>query len=150
MFIPHDEERGITPQDDSFLQRERWDLESTPPEKFPLLLHYHPLTIYRHQVLKQADVVMAMFLLGNEFTMEQKQRNYAYYDPLTTGDSSLSACIQSIVASEIGDYRAACRYFDFALLMDLANVVRQRVRRRAHRLRSRGLDGARVRLRRRA
>ena len=123
MFIPHDEERGITPQDDSFLQRERWDLESTPPEKFPLLLHYHPLTIYRHQVLKQADVVMAMFLLGNEFTMEQKQRNYAYYDPLTTGDSSLSASIQSIVASEIGDYRAACRYFDFALLMDLANVA---------------------------
>ena len=123
MFIPHDEERDITPQDDSFLQRERWDLENTPPEKFPLLLHYHPLTIYRNQVLKQADVVMAMFLLGNEFTMEQKQRNFDYYDPLTTGDSSLSASIQSIVASEIGDDRAAARYFDFALLMDLADVA---------------------------
>lgn len=122
MFIPYDEERGITPQDDSFLRRERWDLERTPPERFPLLLHYHPLAIYRRQVLKQADVVMAMFMLGNEFTMEQKRRNFAYYDPLTTGDSSLSASIQSIVASEIGDHRAAARYFDFALLMDLADL----------------------------
>ncbi len=123
MFIPYDPEKGITPQDDSFLDRERWDLENTPPEKFPLLLHYHPLAIYRKQVLKQADVVMAMFLLGNEFTPDQKARNFSYYDPLTTGDSSLSASIQSIVASEIGDYRAASRYFDFALLMDLANVA---------------------------
>ena len=74
-------------------------------------------------MLKQADVVMAMFLLGNEFTLEQKRRNFDYYDPLTTGDSSLSASIQSIVAAEIGDEDAACRYFDFALLMDLADVA---------------------------
>lgn len=122
MYVPHDAKRGITPQDDTFLDREIWDLESTPAENFPLLLHYHPLAIYRRQVLKQADVVMAMFLLGNEFDMEQKRRNFAYYDPLTTGDSSLSAGIQSIVASEIGREKDACRYFDFALLMDLADV----------------------------
>ncbi len=122
MRIPHDDERGITPQDDSFLEREVWDLENTPPERFPLLLHFHPLVIYRHQVLKQADVVMAMFLLGNEFTAEQKRRNFDYYDPLTTGDSSLSASIQSIVASELGDERRAARYFDHALLIDLAEV----------------------------
>ncbi len=66
---------------------------------------------------------MAMFMLGNEFSTELKQRNFAYYDPLTTGDSSLSASIQSIVASEIGDERAATRYFDFALLMDLADLA---------------------------
>ena len=123
MFIPYDNERGITPQDDSFLKHERWDLENTPADKFPLLLHYHPLTIYQRQVIKQADVVMAMFLLGNEFTMHQKRQNFAYYDPLTTGDSSLSASIQSIVASEIGDYHAASRYFNYALLMDLANIA---------------------------
>jgi alpha,alpha-trehalose phosphorylase len=123
MYVPHDPERDITPQDDTFLSRERWDLDGTPPEAFPLLLHHHPLAIYRHQVLKQADVVMAMFLLGNEFTVEQKRRNFEYYDPLTTGDSSLSASIQSIVAAEIGDERAANRYFDFALLMDLADVA---------------------------
>jgi alpha,alpha-trehalose phosphorylase len=122
MHVPYDEARGITPQDDSFLDREVWNLEDTPADKFPLLLHFHPLVIYRHQVLKQADVVMAMFLLGNEFTAEQKRRNFDYYDPLTTGDSSLSASIQSIVASELGDERRALRYFDHALLIDLADV----------------------------
>ena len=123
MFVPHDDARGITPQDATFLTHERWDLEATPAEHFPLLLHHHPLQLYRHQVLKQADVVMAMFLLGNEFSLEQKRRNFEYYDPLTTGDSSLSASIQSIVAAEIGEEGAACRYFDFALLMDLADVA---------------------------
>jgi alpha,alpha-trehalose phosphorylase len=123
MYIPHDPVRGITPQDATFLTHERWDLAHTPPARFPLLMHSHPLTIYRHQVLKQADVVMAMFLLGDEFSLEQKRRNFEYYDPLTTGDSSLSASIQSIVASEIGDEESACRYLDFALLMDLADVA---------------------------
>jgi len=123
MYVPYDEQRGITPQDDAFLDREVWDIENTPPERFPLLLHYHPLMIYRFQVLKQADVVMAMFMLGNEFTLEHKRRNFDYYDPLTTGDSSLSASIQSIVAAEIGYAAAADRYFDFALLVDLADIA---------------------------
>jgi alpha,alpha-trehalose phosphorylase len=101
MHVPFDEDRGIHPQDDTFLDREVWDLDSTPREKFPLLLHYHPLVIYRRQVLKQADIVLAMFLLGNEFSEEQKRRNFEYYDPLTTGDSSLAACVQSIIAAEI-------------------------------------------------
>ena len=79
--------------------------------------------MYRRQVLKQADVVMAMFLLGNEFDVEQKRRNFAYYDPITTGDSSLSASIQSIVAAEIGEHDAACEYLDYALLVDLADVA---------------------------
>jgi alpha,alpha-trehalose phosphorylase len=87
-----------------------------------LLLHYHPLVIYRFQVLKQADIVLAMFLLGNEFSDEQKLRNFDYYDRLTTGDSSLSACVQSIVAAEVGREQEALEYFGHALLMDLANV----------------------------
>jgi alpha,alpha-trehalose phosphorylase len=116
MYVPHDPVRKITPQDATFLTHERWDL-TEPTEQFPLLLHHHPLNMYRRQVLKQADVVMAMFLLGNEFSTEQKRRNFEYYDPITTGDSSLSASIQSIVAS------AACEYFDLALLMDLADVA---------------------------
>ena len=123
MYVPHDEARGITPQDATFLDNEVWDLEATPAEKFPLMLHFHPLAIYRRQVLKQADVVMAMFMLGNEFAVDQKRRNFEYYDALTTGDSSLSASIQSIVAAEIGDDEAACRYFDFALLVDLCDVA---------------------------
>ncbi len=123
MYVPYDERRGIHPQDANFLDREVWDLENTPAERFPLLLHYHPLVIYRHQVIKQADVVLAMFLLGEEFDQEQKRRNFYYYDALTTGDSSLSACMQSIVAAEIGDQEKALQYFRFALLMDLADVA---------------------------
>ncbi|OLB82325.1 MAG: family 65 glycosyl hydrolase [Actinobacteria bacterium 13_2_20CM_2_71_6] len=123
MHVPYDPERGIHPQDDTFLKREVWDLKNTPREKFPLLLHFHPLVIYRHQVIKQADIVLAMFLLGNEFSREQKRRNYEYYDPLTTGDSSLSACVQSILAAEIGDERQALQYFNYALLMDLADIA---------------------------
>ncbi|MGE3806284.1 MAG: glycoside hydrolase family 65 protein, partial [Gemmataceae bacterium] len=122
MFIPYDARLGIHPQDESFLDRKVWDFENTPAEKYPLLLHFHPLVIYRHQVIKQADVVLAMYLLGHEFSEEQKRRNFDYYDPLTTGDSSLSACIQSIVAAEIGYEDVARRYFTFALLMDLADV----------------------------
>jgi alpha,alpha-trehalose phosphorylase len=122
MYIPYDAERRIHPQDENFLEKEVWDLPNTPVEEFPLLLHYHPLVLYRYQVIKQADVVLAMFLLGDEFSREQKRRNFAYYDPLTTGDSSLSASIQSIVAAEIGDVERAYRYAFEATVMDLADV----------------------------
>ncbi|WP_198664098.1 glycoside hydrolase family 65 protein [Jiangella endophytica] len=122
MAVPYDEARGIHPQDAGFLRRETWDLDATPRDRFPLLLHYHPLVIYRRQVAKQADVVLAMFLLSDGFTTEQKRRNFAYYERLTTGDSSLSACVQSIVAAEIGEERAALDYFRYALFMDLGDV----------------------------
>jgi alpha,alpha-trehalose phosphorylase len=122
MHVPYDEARGIHPQDGAFLDREVWDLNATPADKFPLLLHYHPLVIYRYQVLKQADIVLAMFLLGNEFTPEQKLRNFTYYDPLTTGDSSLSAGIESIIAAEVGRADEAMTYFTYALLIDLGDI----------------------------
>ncbi len=123
MYVPYDEARGINPQDDNFLEKERWNFAGTPKDRYPLLLHYHPLVIYRHQVIKQADVVLAQVLLGNEFSLEQKRRNFDYYDPLTTGDSSLSACMQSILAAEIGYEEKAIEYFRYALFMDLANVA---------------------------
>lgn len=123
MYIPYDEVRGINPQDENFLEKERWDFANTPKERYPLLLHYHPLVIYRHQVIKQADVVLALVLLGNEFTLEHKRRNFDYYDPLTTGDSSLSACMQSILAAEIGYEDKALEYFRYALFMDLADIA---------------------------
>jgi alpha,alpha-trehalose phosphorylase len=122
MHIPYDDELGIHLQDSRCLEREVWDFENTPAEHYPLLLHYHPLTIYRHQVIKQADIVLAMFLLGDEFSEDAKRRNFDYYDPLTTGDSSLSACIQSIVAAEIGYMDKAMEYGRYAVLMDLADV----------------------------
>jgi alpha,alpha-trehalose phosphorylase len=122
MYIPYDKEKGIHLQDDEFLKKEIWDFENTPQENYPLLLHYHPLVIYRYQVIKQADVAMAMFLVGNEFSQEQKKRNFDYYDPLTTGDSSLSACVHSILAVELGYADRAVELIRYAALMDLADV----------------------------
>jgi alpha,alpha-trehalose phosphorylase len=123
MYIPYDTERGIHPQDANFLEKEKWDFKNTPKDHYPLLLNYHPLVIYRHQVIKQADVVLAMVLLGDQFSLEQKRRNFDYYDPITTGDSSLSACVQSILAAEIGYEEKALEYFQYSLLMDLADVA---------------------------
>jgi alpha,alpha-trehalose phosphorylase len=122
MHIPYDEALGIHPQDDFFLDREVWDLPNTPMSHRPLLLHYHPLVIYRFQVLKQADVVLALFLQGDRFTAEEKQADFDYYDPITTGDSTLSAVVQSIMAAEVGYHEVALRYFYDALYVDLANL----------------------------
>ncbi|EFQ84636.1 glycosyl hydrolase family 65 central catalytic domain protein [Aeromicrobium marinum DSM 15272] len=121
MAIPFDEHLGVHPQDLHFLEREVWDLQNTPLDKRPLLLHYHPLVIYRFQVLKQADVVLALFLQGDMFTPEQKRADFEYYDPITTGDSTLSAVVQSIIAAEVGYADLAYRYFSSALFVDLAD-----------------------------
>jgi alpha,alpha-trehalose phosphorylase len=123
MFVPYDKERGIHPQDSNFLDKEVWDFSNTPRDKYPLLLHFHPLVIYRFQVIKQADIVLAMFLLSHEFSRDQKRRNFDYYDPLTTGDSSLSPSIQSIIAAELGYEDKAIEYFRNAAFMDLADVA---------------------------
>ncbi len=122
MYLPYDEQLGINPQDANFLERERWDFEGTPPEKYPLLLNFHPLVIYRHQVLKQADVVLAMYLRGDHFPLDQKRRNFEYYDPITTGDSSLSACVQAIMAAEVGHDDLAFEYFREAVYLDLCDT----------------------------
>jgi alpha,alpha-trehalose phosphorylase len=122
MAIPFDEKVGIHPQDSRFLDREMWDLESTPVESRPLLLHHHPLVIYRFQVLKQADVVLALFLQSEEFTSEEKLADFRYYDPITTGDSTLSAMVQSIMAAEVGYHELAMQYFLQALYVDLDDL----------------------------
>ena len=122
IYLPYDETLGINPQDDMFLELEPWDFANTPPEQYPLLLHYHPLVIYRHQVLKQADVVLAMVLRSDQFPLEQKRRNFDYYDPITTGDSSLSACVQAMAAAQIGYDDLAVEYFREALFVDLADT----------------------------
>ncbi|MDO5499991.1 MAG: glycosyl hydrolase family 65 protein [Propionibacteriaceae bacterium] len=119
MFIPYDERINVHPQDAHFLEREVWDLAQTPREKLPLMLNYHPLVLYRFQVLKQADVVMALFLQGNMFSLEEKQADFEYYDPITTGDSTLSAVVQSIIAAETGYPELALRYFYSGLFVDL-------------------------------
>jgi alpha,alpha-trehalose phosphorylase len=122
MHVPYDEKLKIVPEDDNFLDKEPWDFRNAPADHYPLLLFYHPLNIYRKQVIKQADVILAMFLLGDVFSSETKKRNFDFYDPLTTGDSSLSSCVEAIIAAQIGDIDKAIRYGMAAMLMDLADV----------------------------
>jgi len=88
------------------------------------MLHYHPLVIYRFQVLKQADVVLALFLQGEHFTAEEKRADFEYYEPITTGDSSLSAVVQSIIAAEVGYHDLALQHFHDGLFLDLADLSR--------------------------
>ena len=109
-------------QDERFLERKRWDFDGTPADKHPLLLHYHPLELYRHQVIKQTDVVLATYLVGDAIHEDEKRRTFDYYDPLTTGDSTLSACVQSVIASEVGYADAALDYFLDALAVDLLDT----------------------------
>ncbi|GEK92085.1 glycoside hydrolase family 65 protein [Alkalibacterium kapii] len=122
MFLPYDEEQQLTMQDDSFFHKEVWDIENTPKENFPLLLNYHPLTIYRYQVNKQADTVLAQFLFSDEFSQEQKARDYEYYESVTTHDSSLSRSIFGIMASDLNQMEKAYNYFMDTALMDISDL----------------------------
>lgn len=122
MYLPYDEELGINMQDDSFLTKKIWDFENTSDDKYPLLLHYHPLTIYRYQVIKQPDTVLAHFLLEDYSTFDVIKRSYDYYEKITTHDSSLSSCVHGIMASKCGYYDKAYEYFLKSLELDLKNT----------------------------
>ncbi|MBS1880319.1 MAG: glycoside hydrolase family 65 protein, partial [Actinobacteria bacterium] len=122
MTIPYDEDLGVHPQSEGFTKHQRWDFERTPEDKYPLLLNYPYFDIYRKQVVKQADLVMAMAACSETFTAEQKARNFAYYEALTVRDSSLSACVQATIAAETGHLELAYDYFGEAALMDLDDL----------------------------
>ncbi len=122
MYIPFDKRAGIHPQHDGFTDYARWDFKNTPEDHYPLLLHYPYFQLYRKQVVKQADLVLAMHLRPDAFTAEQKARNFAYYEPLTVRDSSLSACTQAVIAAEVGQLGLARDYLAEAALIDLRDV----------------------------
>jgi alpha,alpha-trehalose phosphorylase len=122
IYIPYDEALGVHPQADGFTQHDEWDFESTPVENYPLLLHYPYFDLYCKQVVKQADLVMALFYAGEYFTAEEKARDFAFYERLTVRDSSLSACIQAAVAAEVGHVELAYDYFAEAALLDLDDL----------------------------
>jgi alpha,alpha-trehalose phosphorylase len=122
MSIPYDEVIGVHPQADQFTRHQVWDFDRTSPEQYPLLLHFPYFDLYRKQVVKQADLVLAMHLCGDAFTAEQKLRNFDYYEPLTVRDSSLSACTQAVMAAEVGHLDLAFDYLGEAALMDLRDL----------------------------
>ena len=122
MYIPYDEVLQVHPQADRFTAHQVWDFDATPADHYPLMLHYHYLDLYRKQVVKQADLVLAMQTCSDSFTPEQKSKNFEYYEPLTVRDSSLSACTQAIIAAEVGHLDLAYEYLGEAAFIDLRDL----------------------------
>jgi len=122
MCIPYDDTLGVHSQAEGFTSHQAWDFAATTADQYPLLLHFPYFDLYRRQVTKQADLVLAMHRRGDAFTPEQKARNFAYYERLTVRDSSLSACTQAVLAAETGHLQLAYDYLAEAALMDLDNL----------------------------
>jgi alpha,alpha-trehalose phosphorylase len=119
VFVPYDSHLEVHPQAEGFTTHEVWDFQATQPDEYPLMLHFHYFDLYRKQVVKQADLVLAMQCCGDAFTPDEKLRNFDYYERITVRDSSLSACPQAVVAAEVGHLRLAFDYLAEAALMDL-------------------------------
>ncbi|MGI5391280.1 glycoside hydrolase family 65 protein [Streptomyces sp. CA-251251] len=126
VHIPYNEELGVHEQHSGFTRHQRWDFARTAADQYPLMLHFPYFDLYRKQVIKQSDLVLAMYTCGSWFDAhcdeDQIARNFAYYEPLTVRDSSLSACCQAVVAAQTGHLRLAYDYAAEAALMDLADL----------------------------
>jgi alpha,alpha-trehalose phosphorylase len=122
MVIPVNHDLGIHEQSEGFTRHQGWDFDSTPAESYPLLLNYPYFQLYRRQVVKQADLVLALHACHDEFTLEEKGRNFAYYEALTVRDSSLSAGTQAVIAAETGHLELALDYLADAALIDLRDA----------------------------
>lgn len=121
--IPFDHELGVTQQSGGFTRYRHWDFEATPEDEYPLLMHYPYYLLYSSQVVKQADLVFALYLFGDKFDLEQKRRDFEYYEAITVRDSSLSASIQAIVAAEVGHLDLAYSYLRETAFVDLYNIA---------------------------
>ncbi|MFF4470010.1 glycoside hydrolase family 65 protein [Streptomyces sp. NPDC001599] len=126
VHIPYNEEIGVHEQHAGFTRHQRWDFANTGADQYPLMLHFPYFDVYRKQVVKQSDLVLAMYTCGSWFDAhcdeDQMAANFAYYEPLTVRDSSLSACCQAVVAAQTGHLRLAYDYATEAALMDLADL----------------------------
>jgi alpha,alpha-trehalose phosphorylase len=123
MVIPYDEALEVHQQSENFTSHQVWDFEGTKPEQYPLLLHFPYFDLYRKQVVKQADLVLALHWCGDAFTEEEKARDFAYYEALTVRDSSLSASTQAVIAAEVGHLELAYDYFAEAAFVDLHDLA---------------------------
>ncbi len=122
IVIPFDEEMRVHQQAQAFTEHEVWDFAATRADQYPLLLHFPYFDLYRKQVVKQADLVLALHICGDAFTDEEKARDFAYYEQLTVRDSSLSACTQAVIAAEVGHLELAYDYLSEAALIDLDDI----------------------------
>lgn len=122
MTVPYNAELRVTEQSQDFTHHAHWDFEAKGTARFPLDDHVHYVELYRRQVVKQADLVLALHTAPEEFSAEQRRRDFDYYEPLTVRDSSLSAPAQAVVAAEIGYVDLAYAYARECALLDLCDL----------------------------
>jgi alpha,alpha-trehalose phosphorylase len=120
--VPFDIERGVHEQSAGFTRRERWDFDGTAPSQYPLHSHFPYFDLYRKQVVKQADLVLALQFAHEAFTADETARAFAYYEELTVRDSSLSAAAQAVVAAWVGHLDLAMDYLREAATIDLDDL----------------------------
>ncbi|CCH29933.1 glycosyl hydrolase family 65 protein [Actinosynnema sp. NPDC047251] len=122
MRVPFDALLGVHQQAEGFTAHAEWDFAGTDPGQYPLLLSKPYFDLYRKQVIKQADLVLAMHVRGDAFTAAEKAANFAYYEARTVRDSSLSAGTQSVLAAEVGALQLAYDYLAEAAFTDLHDL----------------------------
>ena len=121
VHVPYDERLGVHEQAAGFTRYAPWNFAGEHPGE-PLMLHAPYFQLYRRQVIKQADLVLAMHWCPEDFTAEQKARNVDYYERITVRDSSLSACTQAVMCAEVGHLELAHDYAWEAALVDLRDL----------------------------
>nr|WP_082676271.1 beta-phosphoglucomutase [Shouchella shacheensis] len=121
LYLPQVNQEGLIPQDDTFLSKPSINLEPYKDRQGSqsILLDYSRAEVNELQVLKQADVVMLMYLFPDLFNQEVIEKNLAYYEKATIHDSSLSKAIHAIVSARVGNTEQAYAFFQEACLIDL-------------------------------
>lgn len=121
IYLPYDNVNNIFLQQDGYLDKEQILVSDIPKEELPINKHWSWDKILRSPFIKQADVLQGLYFFDDKFDMETKKRNFDYYEPRTVHESSLSPCIYSIIASEIGNYDKACELYLRTSRLDLDN-----------------------------
>lgn len=121
MYFPENDELGIFLQQDGYMDKEQVLAKDIEPEDLPINQHWSWDRILRSCFIKQADVLQGLFFLGDKFDIETKKRNFDFYEPRTVHESSLSPCVHSILASELGYSKRAYELYLRTARLDLDN-----------------------------
>lgn len=121
MYYPKDEESGVFVQHDTFLDKDLRPVDSLKPEERPINQNWSWDKILRSPFIKQADVLQGLYFLSHEYSMEEKEKNFDFYEPMTVHESSLSPLVHSILASELGKKDKAFEMYERTARLDLDN-----------------------------
>ncbi len=108
-------------QHDGFLDKDIEPVSSIPADQLPINQHWSWDKILRSPYIKQGDVLQGVWDFIDDFTPEQKKRNFDFYEPLTVHESSLSAAIHSVLAADLKYEKQAVSMYERTSRLDLDN-----------------------------